>query len=60
MDIYLGIRLLREAIYLRKHLISPVTGDRVWNIKLFFVCCFIIMKFANLFSMSFTLLCFFQ
>ena len=60
MDIYLGTGLLGEMIYLRKHLISPVTGDRVWNIKLFFVYSFIITKFANLFSLSCALLCFFQ
>ena len=58
MDIYLGTGLLGETIYLRKHLISPVTGDSVWNIKLFFVYSFIITKFANLFSLSCALLCF--
>jgi hypothetical protein len=37
---------------------SPVTGRTVWNIKLFFVYSFVIMKFVNLFSLSCALLCF--
>ena len=58
-DIYLVIRLLGEAIFLRSN--TPdisCSGHRVWNIKFFFVYCDVIMKIVNLFSMPCALLCF--